>query len=54
MRWGTRGDNFMSIYKKKRPFKVIRDKYRFFMCIGRLRVNIYNPSISRVEPPKDQ
>ncbi len=43
MQWGKYKDNYISLSKKGKPFKVIIDTSRFFLCFYRLRICIQNP-----------
>lgn len=47
MQWGKQKDNYISVFRKSRKLKVIISKYRFFLAIGRLRININNPFITQ-------
>lgn len=43
IQWGKSKDNFISLYKKSRKFKVIVSISRVFICYKRVRININNP-----------
>ena len=47
MYWGKRKDNYIALWTKSVKFKKIVNSRRVFIAYKRLRINIYNPLMSK-------